>query len=948
MQSQRNSLEIYIDRLAGDGVYPVTVRVLETNQSARSSMVLTLSSVELADAQRWLAEGDADMPAVQDFGARLFDALFVGPVRLLYDQLVGDPDRSPAFWLLVGDPGLAQIPWELLYDSRRQSFLALVAPFVRGLAIENPARSQPVDAGPLRVLVASAFPAGLENLEANDEAQRIASALRQTPDGVQIIELAHATLSRLQNALREAELGNTPYHVLHLIAHGYADSATGASAVILEDEHGEADVVQPATFAALLSGLGIQLVFLNACSSASMPASNLAPGFAQALLGVGIPILVGMQAPVSASDAMLFTAELYGSLADGRSVDGALLDVRRVAQQRSADGRTAPAIPVCYTRNMPARLVDAPASKPAAPAPVPVQPAAPSTPTTTGKRGLRRLWGLAAATVALVVGIISGYVSMRDFFCVPPVRGGLPTILGGVCDAIAPQEEPVVVVAPTATPQPRLTGDFKIAVAEFAPVDGASDAGAKGSELAQQLYDQLRDDLDAMASAASVPFSIDMGLAPQEVGRIEGNSYQAQVDNAVRRAREINADLLIFGNLDVSPDKTVLDAYFYQAPTQLHTAEEMAGAYPLAHVESPGNVLDNMVTSSELRSKLLASADGMGRFLFGLGFFNRQQFNEAARWLAEAEQSIPHESRNQRAVVELFLGSTAAQLGDLPLAHQSYQTALELDPRFARALLGRGQIDFLLERIASGCAPGATDVAVIQQALEAYQKALGLTADPQAAIPTKVNFYAGTAYLCLAFAGAGDENWELAQEHLEAVVADYEATGNDRLQYLAAQAQARLGARALSLALKDAGAIDEVMLAAAEDAFDQAVMLGRMPGETALNELWLALIQVFQGRCQAAQTHLQAAEEAFAQRTALDSASAAYADFAAQYRRLRDERIQPLLANKCASLRGPGDLVAFGGEDLRRLSMAQRWIIMAGNPATTDLGARIVRSGNRP
>jgi len=121
---------------------------------------------------------------------------------------------------------------------------------------------------------------------------------------------------------------------------------------------------------------------------------------------------------------------------------------------------------------------------------------------------------------------------------------------------------------------------------------------------------------------------------------------------------------------------------------------------------------------------------------------------------------MPPENRNQRAVVERFLGSTAAQLGDLPLAHQSYQTALDLDPRFARALLGRGQIDFLLERIASNCVRGATDVAAIQRVLEEYQNALGLTADPLAAIPTKVDLYAGTAYLCLAFAEAGDENWE--------------------------------------------------------------------------------------------------------------------------------------------------------------------------------------------
>jgi len=909
MQSQRNTLEIYVGRAVGDGAYPVTARVLETNQSARSSMLLALSVEELLLAQRWLADGDANDSAVHDFGARLFDALFAGSVRLLYDQLAGDPDRPPAFWIVVDDPGIAQISWELLYDSRRPGFLALSAPFVRGLAIENPTRSRPVTAGPLRVMVASAFPSGLESLESNDEAQAIANALQQTPDGVQITELPHATLSRLQNALREAEQSNTPYHVLHLISHGYADAATGASAVILEDERGAADVVQPAAFAALLSGLGIQLVFLNACSSASMPANNLAPGFAQALLGAGIPILVGMQAPVTTSDALLFTAELYGSLADGRSVDSALLDVRRIAQQRSSDGRTAPAIPVCYTRIMPARLVNAQASMPASPAPAQIQPAVPAAPVATGTQRARRLWGVVAAIVALVVGIISGYVSMRDFFCAPPVRSGLPTFLGTVCDAIAPQEAPVVVVAPTATPQPRLTGDFKIAVAEFAPADGpgASDASAKASELAHQIYEQLHDDLNRMASDASVPFSIDMGLAPQVVGSIEGDTYQAQVDNAVRRAREINADLLIFGNLDASPDKTVVDAYFYLAPMQLPTAEEMAGAYPLTHVESTGNALDNMVTSSELRSRLLASADGMGRFLFGLGFFNRRQFNEAARWLVEAEQSVPPEHRKQRAVVELFLGSTAAQLGDLPLAHQSYQTALDLDPRFARALLGRGQIDFLLERVAGGCAPGATDVAAIQRALEDYQNALGLTADPLAAIPTKVNLYAGTAYVCLALAEAGDEYWELAQEHLEEVVADYAANGDTRLQYLAAQAQARLGA--LALALQRAGSIDQAMLASAEGAFEQAAALSRMPGEIALNQLWLAWIQASQSHCEAAQTHAQTAQAAFEQRAALDSTSPAYTDFATQYSQLRDKYVL-LLKSQCPSSFAPENIHA--------------------------------------
>ncbi|MFZ1770621.1 MAG: hypothetical protein WAU00_15550, partial [Caldilinea sp.] len=115
---------------------------------------------------------------------------------------------------------------------------------------------------------------------------------------------------------------------------------------------------------------------------------------------------------------------------------------------------------------------------------------------------------------------------------------------------------------------------------------------------------------------------------------------------------------------------------------------------------------------------------------------------------------------------------------------------------------------------------------------------------------------------------------------------------------------ARLGALALALALQRAGSIDQAMLAAAEGAFEQAAALSRMPGEIALNQLWLAWIQASQSHCEAAQTHAQTAQAAFEQRTALDSTSPAYTDFAAQYSQLRDKYVL-LLKSQCSSSFAP-------------------------------------------
>lgn len=882
MLAQRQTLEIYIDRAGNDGIYPVTARVLETNQQARGALLLPVTADDLANARRWLAMGNVAADDVKEFGARLFDALFRDQLRSLYELLCATWSQAPALWLVTDDASVGQIPWELLYDRRYPDLLAMQTPIVRGLTIGTPITSLPVD-GALRVLVATAFPAGLEPLQGEAETQQLAQQLHEAPGGVQITTLPHATLSALQNALREAEQHSASYHVLHLLCHGAVEPVTGASFLLLENAQGEAEIVQPSMLATLLRGHGLQLVFLNACHSAAVPASNLAPGFAQALLGIGIPIVVGMQAPTAEVDALRFAAELYAAIADGRSVDAALLDVRRVTYQRSVGGEITPALPVCYTRAMPAQLIG-------------------GAQTLRHSPWWRALWQATVATLALIVGVIAGYLTLRDFFCAPPLRASLPVAFSSVCNVLNPDQPPVIVL-PTASP-PQLLGDFKIAIAEFAMVDqmGRATAHKKGSEQATYLHQAFVQDLENDTNALS-SLVIGAQVNPQQVGAIEGDNYQAQIDHAVRRARELGADLLIFGNLTVLSDRTAADVYFYLAPTHLSGAEEMAGDYRLLdRLEVAGSLLDNAVTNSELRSHLLAHTEALAAFAFGIGYFNRQQYNEASRWLETArEELVKGGNRQQLAVIELFLGSTAAQLDDLPLAQSFYNAAIAHDPGFARALLGRGQVRFLRERAAGNCTKDKIHVAEIEHALADYQEALSLRASDLAAIPTKVDLYRGTAYLCLALARAGENYWEQSQSHLERVVTEFEMAGDTRLQYLAGQAYARIGVLHLALAQRDQpeGAFDSVRLQAAEQSFTRAASLSRIAAELAFSHLYLARINALQQQCASAQGHLSEAEQFYAAQAANDNTSSGFLRFTEEFNRLRDQVISGVFEKRC-------------------------------------------------
>lgn len=156
-------------------------------------------------------------------GKDLCDRIFAAANRdLLLRALAHAEAREKALQVVVhcsAGSVVERLPWELLHDGRR--FLAMDprCSVVRYFDEPLPVRELAV-APPLRVLVTTASPPSLEELDLEAEG----TAVREAYDGdrsVVEVTVAHRiSLHRLGDLLRRARLDGRPFHVWHHCGHG--------------------------------------------------------------------------------------------------------------------------------------------------------------------------------------------------------------------------------------------------------------------------------------------------------------------------------------------------------------------------------------------------------------------------------------------------------------------------------------------------------------------------------------------------------------------------------------------------------------------------------------------------------------------------------------------------------------------------------------------------------
>ncbi len=308
------------------------------------------------------ANADALPTDAQEFGSRLFQAIFGGDVGICLRRSLDEALRRQVGLRIRlrfdrDVPELANLPWEYLYAEAEQRFLALsdATPVVRYLELSQAAPLLPV-APPLTVLAVLANPKGAPPLDVEREwgLLRQATADLTQRQVIRLERLPAATLDALQVRLRQG-----PVHVLHFVGHGFFDAGQNLGGTLFEDANGYPNWVPARNLSILLADhRALRLVFLNACRSAAGSDGAAFTGAAQTLVSEGVPAVLAMQFAVSDAAAIALSHEFYRALADGYPAEAALSEARKAIAARGNPLEWA--TPVLFTRSDDNRLIELP------------------------------------------------------------------------------------------------------------------------------------------------------------------------------------------------------------------------------------------------------------------------------------------------------------------------------------------------------------------------------------------------------------------------------------------------------------------------------------------------------------------------------------------------------------------------------------------------------------
>jgi hypothetical protein len=339
---------IEIDSGNGQG-YPVRFRWRLGNGKGTMRFPYTDEELEaqLRQISKYLYGGHGAIAttALQDFGGRLYQALFFDELKTSFRVCQRSEAKGVRIRLAIEPPGLAGVPWEFLFDQELERFLALDrrTPIVRFPAIGVAPRDLKLKERTVRVLAMFATPKNAAQLDVESEKRQLTAALAGLSNKVRAWLWGKArfnlqwaggqTVQVLQNKLQAGE-----YNIFHFIGHGAYRQESGAGEVAFSNAEGNG---QPLTSTQLGYLVGshdsLRLVVLNACEGAAGSEKELFSSVVTDLVQQGIPSVIGMRFEILDSTAIHFASGFYSALARGHPVDRAVVEGRIAIQNQDAD-----------------------------------------------------------------------------------------------------------------------------------------------------------------------------------------------------------------------------------------------------------------------------------------------------------------------------------------------------------------------------------------------------------------------------------------------------------------------------------------------------------------------------------------------------------------------------------------------------------------------------------
>lgn len=318
--------------------------------------------------------------------------------------------------------------------------------------------------------------------------------------------------------------------------------------------------------------------------------------------------------------------------------------------------------------------------------------------------------------------------------------------------------------------QPRkMKGDFNIAIAQFGEI---TDDGIKATALSTKISNSLLNYLDTDFKASN--FGLVVDVSNEHMPLITEDA------SAEKLAKQVGATIVIYGNVYVQGGEAKLSPRFYVS--QEFNASELTGENELAKpiIFNVATIDEQEKTEKDLKTRAAILAN----FTYSLIYMYNENFEEANATVQKAIKITEASDESFAGRENLYL--TAAHIAtvqkDYDLASQLLNTALELNPNYARAFIARGNIYY-----GQATQSKPVDEALLDKALAEYQRAYEAQEQPAGAnIPVKAHMSIGNIYFLKAQNARDSELYREAIGHYKFITNQYEKSKAPAIKELAA------------------------------------------------------------------------------------------------------------------------------------------------------------------
>ena len=281
---------------------------------------------------------------------------------------------------------------------------------------------------------------------------------------------------------------------------------------------------------------------------------------------------------------------------------------------------------------------------------------------------------------------------------------------------------------------------------------------------------------------------------PDKTGKIKGATSAEREKQAEKRAKEIRANVLIYGTVERKDRTLIISPEFYVDITDSYETEELVGQHAFGNSVMLYGDGENISSKIAVNQELARRAQALAFITKGLTFYIEHDYKEAYKLFEKADQQgdlwddddPDDETNHGREVIAQFAGNSAALMYQYDLAEAAYREALVYNSEYARAYLGMGQLRYF--QALEGVTADAFnyDLDLLDEAMNYIDQGLSAQYQPLTAdIPAKAAFLRGQVYIARWMVNQNPV--EKSQEQFRFVIDAYNNGENDRLKEFAAE-----------------------------------------------------------------------------------------------------------------------------------------------------------------